>query len=208
MPAEDDPKEFPDVSHKLSAPKKLSAFEKERQAAEEKRRRAEAENAAALKDFEDSFGGEEEEEDKYDGFPRFNAPPSGPRGGFGGPPGRYGGAPSRSGQGNLGPGGAPPSLKRKRALDEMREAHEARREQEALVDEYPKARSANREDSYASAHEDDREDRELRRFIANALTAEMMNSIPGGTNSDRAKTPVDVPESERQISWNNQQEGS
>ena len=57
-------------------------------------------------------------------------------------------------------------------------------------------------------HEDDREDRELRRFIANALTAEMMNSIPGGTNSDRAKTPVDVPESERQISWNNQQEGS
>lgn len=178
MPTEDDPKEFPDVSQKLSAPKKLSAFEKERQAAEEKRRRAEAENAAALKDFENSFGGEEE--DKYDGFPRFNAPPSGPRGGFGGPPNRYGAGLPKSGPGSLGPGLAPPSLKRKRALDEMREAQEARREQEGLIDDYPRSRSAHREDSYSSAHEDDRED------IAPRPTVQL-SCLPPSMNSEEVK---------------------
>lgn len=163
MADEDDIREFPDVSHKLAAPKKLSAFEKERIAAEEKRKRAEEENAAALKDFEASFGGDEDD-DRYDGFPRFNAPPSGPkgaglgRGDLGRPPGRYGGptSTSRSGPGSLGPipGPPPPSLKRKRALDEMREAQEARRESEALQKEYGRSSSGMGEQQ-SSANEED-----------------------------------------------------
>ena len=60
---EDKLKEFPDVTQKLAAPKKLSAFEKERQAAQAKQQRAEAENAAALKAFEDSFADEDDDDD-------------------------------------------------------------------------------------------------------------------------------------------------
>ncbi|KAF7187790.1 U2 snRNP-associated SURP motif-containing protein [Pseudocercospora fuligena] len=135
MAEEENPKEFPDVKEKLSAPKKLSAFEKERLAQEEKRRREQAEAAAALKDFEDSFGGNDD--DDYDGFPM------GARGSYGASRGAYGGSrggfggPPRSGPGSLGPvPGPPPSLKRKRALDELREQQEARREQEAFAREY------------------------------------------------------------------------
>ncbi|EME77376.1 uncharacterized protein MYCFIDRAFT_179947, partial [Pseudocercospora fijiensis CIRAD86] len=84
MAEEENPKEFPDVKDKLCAPKKLSAFEKERLAQEEKRRREHAEAAAALKDFEDSFGGNDD--DDYDGFPM------GARGNYGAPRGAYGGS--------------------------------------------------------------------------------------------------------------------
>ncbi|KAK0304732.1 hypothetical protein LTR01_007231 [Friedmanniomyces endolithicus] len=146
MAGEEAIKEFPDVNHKLAAPKKLSAFEKERQAADEKRRRAEAEDAAALKAFQDSFGGDGD--DSLAAAVRARGPPAGPRGGGGGGGGAGGyGGPDRgsgmppmgprSGPGSLGGGQgmAPPSLKRKRALDEMREAQEARREQAMLGDE-------------------------------------------------------------------------
>ncbi|KAK0249072.1 hypothetical protein LTS09_015745 [Friedmanniomyces endolithicus] len=144
MAGEEAIKEFPDVNHKLAAPKKLSAFEKERQAADEKRRRAEAEDAAALKAFQDSFGGDGD--DPLAAAVRARGPPAGPRGGGGGGGGGGYGGPDRgsgmppmgprSGPGSLGAGQgmAPPSLKRKRALDEMREAQEARREQAMLGD--------------------------------------------------------------------------
>ncbi|KXS94693.1 hypothetical protein AC578_10360 [Pseudocercospora eumusae] len=137
MAEEENPKEFPDVKEKLSAPKKLSAFEKDRLAQEEKRRREQAEAAAALKDFEDSFGGNDDDDDDYDGFPMGARGSYGARrGAYGGSRGGFGAAP-RSGPGSLGPvPGPPPSLKRKRALDELREQQEARREQEALAREY------------------------------------------------------------------------
>ena len=136
--------EFPDVSSKLAAPKKISAFEKDRQAAQAKQQRAEAENAAALREFEDAFkvGNEDDEDDDDDDLPRHysgsRGPPVGPRGGaygsgFGDRGGRYGmsSGPPRTGPGSLGPApGLPPSMKRKRALDELREAQEARREYE------------------------------------------------------------------------------
>ena len=100
--------QFPDVQQKLAAPKKLSAFKKERQAAALKQQKAEEENAAALRAFEDSFadddGGEKEGGPSYGGGDR--APPSGPRGhGYDGPRGRQGMPPMgpRSGPGSLGP---------------------------------------------------------------------------------------------------------
>lgn len=144
MEDDQDVDHFPDISHKLAAPKKLSAFERDRQAAEAKARRAEEENAAALREFEESFGGSQTGPDRgYGNISR--DPPTGPRGGgFGGRGGRYGaphmgprggqaGSMPKSGPGSLGPapGGMPPppSLKRKRMMEEAREAEEARREQ-------------------------------------------------------------------------------
>ncbi|KAK3724197.1 hypothetical protein LTR37_001322 [Vermiconidia calcicola] len=138
MEGKDNPKEFPDVGQKLSAPKKLSAFEKERQAAAAKQQRAEAENAAALRAFENSFAGDDDD-DPLSSLTVGRGPPTGPRApgmGYGPSAARYGMPPGpRGGPGNFGsmPGPPPPSLKRKRALDEMREAQEARREQEELL---------------------------------------------------------------------------
>jgi U2-associated protein SR140 len=63
MEGKDNPKEFPDVSQKLAAPKKLSQFEKDRQAAQAKQQRAEEENAAALKAFQSSFDADDDEGD-------------------------------------------------------------------------------------------------------------------------------------------------
>ncbi|EMC92797.1 hypothetical protein BAUCODRAFT_151203 [Baudoinia panamericana UAMH 10762] len=153
MASEESLKEFPDVSNKLQAPKKLSTYEKERQAAEAKRQKAEEENAAALRAFQDSFADEE------DDYPS-SAPPSGPRGsGLGyGEHGR-GHAPFPSGP-RSGPrtsewtsGMPPPSMKRKRALDEMREAQEARREQQSAS--YLRHRGREEQSPYR-----DREDRD------------------------------------------------
>ncbi|KAE9962269.1 hypothetical protein EG328_000719 [Venturia inaequalis] len=116
-------KEFPDISSKLSAPTKKSAFEKQKAEAEAKRIREEAENAAALKEFQASF----DDEDDDDGPP--NAL-NGFRSGYGGPPsgmggaGLLGGGPKRhftqlnrgtSGPGTLGP--VPGSMARKRGID-------------------------------------------------------------------------------------------
>ena len=149
MADEEHPKEFPDVNHKLAAPKKLSAFEKERQAAQAKQQRAEAENAAALRAFEDSFA-DEDDDDPLSNLTGGRGPPFGPGGGgggYGGPERRYGMPPEgpRSGTGTLGPvpGPPPPSLKRKRALDQMREAQEARREQE--IGDFEDSKSDSRE---------------------------------------------------------------
>lgn len=156
MADDGDPKEFPDVSHKLSAPKKQSQFEKDRQAAEEKRRRAEAENAAMLKEFQDdfdSFSQPDHRNNDSNGFQGFQIPPSGPRAsgmGFGGPP--------RSGPGSLGPvaGPPPPSLRQKRALDVMREEAEARRDHEDFTSKYAaRDRSAERDSKHRHVEEQD-----------------------------------------------------
>ena len=58
-------------------------------------------------------------------------------------------------------------------------------------------------------HEDEREDRELRRFVAHSLTAEMISSIPGAANpaGEETKPPAELPESERPVHWNSQQDG-
>ncbi|KAK4495589.1 hypothetical protein PRZ48_012857 [Zasmidium cellare] len=180
MAGDDDPKEFPDVSHKLSAPKKLSAFERERQAAEQKRRRAEAENEAALKEFEDAMLGDDGgQNDDFDGFPRFPNAPSGPRNfgtGYGGPPGRYGGPP-RGGPGSLGPvPRPPPSLKKKRALEEMREEREARRDHEDFTAEY-----LGRRDGHGHYSSEPREE-ELHDDIISRPTIQLSNLPPSSTD--------------------------
>ncbi|KAK5107786.1 hypothetical protein LTR62_000654 [Meristemomyces frigidus] len=149
--------EFPDVSNKLAAPKKLSAFEKDRQAAEAKRLRAEEENAAALRAFEDSFG-HEEGDDFPPSVPRKGLP-SGPRAAGPGPerPATISGA-SKAWSSSIGPGSGmpPPNLKRKRALDEMREAQEARREQSMHGNQ--DSQGQGRYESHSTSHEDVRED--------------------------------------------------
>ncbi|KAI4718651.1 hypothetical protein E4T48_05147 [Aureobasidium sp. EXF-10727] len=114
-------KGIPDLSSKLNAPKKVSVFEKQRQEAEAKRIREEAENRAALREFEDSFADEDEDD--------FVAQVAAGRSAYGGPRvadggGYTRGAPMRSsGPGTLGPppGPAPLSLKRKRELEQERE---------------------------------------------------------------------------------------
>jgi U2-associated protein SR140 len=186
MAGNEDLREFPAVSQKLAAPKKLSAFEKERQAAEAKRQREDAETAAALKAFQDDFAGEGEDAFSNDSSSR--AAPSGPRGyddgcgyrggygggycggyrgGYGGNRGggRFGGGPPtgpRSRPGGFGPPmpglPPPPSMKRKRALDAQREADEARRELDIA---YGRAgRSRDRTHSSADhMEEEERDDR-------------------------------------------------
>lgn len=131
------PKEFPDVEQKLAAPKKLSAFEKDRQAALLKEKRAEAENAAALKAFAESFGDNEDEDDSISQLSGGRGPLPG-SGGSGGSVADVRRGPTfgalRSGPGRLDSVRGPPplNLKRKRALDEMREAQEAAKELDGL----------------------------------------------------------------------------
>jgi U2-associated protein SR140 len=181
--------EFPDVSSKLAAPKKISAFEKERQAAQAKQQRAEAENAAALREFEDAFNvGNEDDDD--DDLPRHysggRGPPAGPRGGgygssFGDRGGRYGmsSGPLRSGPGSLGPVPGPPlSMKRKRALDELREAQEARREYE----DYGYSGSNSRGSPQPTAREEETQD-----FDAPRPTIQL-SSLPPNISVDELKS--------------------
>ncbi|KAA8905052.1 hypothetical protein FN846DRAFT_779148 [Sphaerosporella brunnea] len=94
------PRQFPNVRDKLSAPSKKTAFEKARLEAEEKRKREEAETAAVYKDFVASF----------DEGPS-NAPPSGFRGGF-----RSGGGGRRHFSGARGAAAPPPPALRKRNI--------------------------------------------------------------------------------------------
>ncbi|KAF2718138.1 hypothetical protein K431DRAFT_287877 [Polychaeton citri CBS 116435] len=175
---EQHPEEFPDIGQKLAAPKKISQFERDRQAAEEKRKRAEAENAAALKEFQDSFADNNDDDDPLSHLSGRRGPPSGPRGvGFGGRGGRHGMPPPgpRSGPGGL--PGAPPSLKRKRALDELREAEDARREQGVL------AFSDSREDTSrrdSETHDEDREDDAPRPNL-------LLSNLPPTTTTDDVK---------------------
>jgi U2-associated protein SR140 len=124
-------KPIPDISSKLNAPKKVSIFEKQRQEAEAKRIREEAENRAALREFEDSFADEDEDD--------FVAQVAAGRSAYGGSRLQDGGgytrgAPMRSsGPGTLGPppGPAPLSLKRKRELEEARERERRQRDSRA-----------------------------------------------------------------------------
>jgi len=53
---------FPDINDKLNAPKKVSTFEKQRQEAESKRLREEAETRKALRDFQDAFEDDDEDD--------------------------------------------------------------------------------------------------------------------------------------------------
>ncbi|KAK3075722.1 hypothetical protein LTS18_013996, partial [Coniosporium uncinatum] len=84
--------QFPDLTNKLTAPTKKSAFERQKAEAEAKRAREEAENAAALEEFAASFGGDEEDAENF-------GAPTGPGGhGFGrggGAPGGVAGPPRR-----------------------------------------------------------------------------------------------------------------
>jgi U2-associated protein SR140 len=182
MAEEDDVQQFPDVKDKLAAPKKLSQFEKDRQVAEAKRRKEEEENAAALREFEDSFADENDQDDMISrtmGGRDGRAPPSGPRGGPGGFNGGGGRLPVlRSGPGSLpGPGlGMPPSLKRKRELEEAREAAEARRAELGYDygDDYEAGMSP------AAIQEDSREDNTPKPTI-------QLSSIPPGTSEQEIK---------------------
>ena len=210
----EDLEEFPDVTQKLAAPKKISAFEKERQAAQAKQQRAEAENAAALREFENAFDVDDDGDDFRQPLMGGRGPQIGPRGGgFARGPAeqsrRYGGPP-RSGPGSLGPGpGAPPSMKRKRALDELREAQEARREAEVLQAEY--AGGDNRVNSQTAARDEAQEfdaprptlqlsslppmvtAEDLKVLLRDYVTVQSIRFIPPGgpaSNSKRSTTAI------------------
>jgi U2-associated protein SR140 len=185
MAEEDDIQQFPDVKEKLAAPKKLSQFEKDRQFAEAKRRKEEEENAAVLREFEDEHHADEVLVDQDDmishamGGRGGRGPPSGPRGGpggFGGGGGRF--PMPRSGPGSLaGSGmGMPPSMKRKREMEEAREAEEARRAELGYEygDDYQEGRSS------AAVQEDTRDDHTPKPTV-------QLSSIPPGTSEQEIK---------------------
>ncbi|KAF2086755.1 hypothetical protein K490DRAFT_74339 [Saccharata proteae CBS 121410] len=118
MSKESDIKEFPDISNKLSAPAKKSAFERQKAEAEAKRLKEERENKAALSDFIKSLEGDDGESQGQDSAGRSdgNGPLPATRA-LGGAPKRHFASSSlnrSSGPGTLGPG-QPPS--RKRAFD-------------------------------------------------------------------------------------------
>lgn len=178
MAEDDNVQQFPDVKDKLAAPKKLSQFEKDRQIAEAKRRKEEEENAAALREFEDSFADDNDEDDMISrtmGGRGGRAPPSGPRGG----PGGFNGGGGRFGAPRSGPGSLPmpPSMKRKRELEEAREAAEARRAELGYdyADDYQEGMSP------AAVQEDPREDNTPKPTV-------QLSSIPPGTSEQEIKT--------------------
>lgn len=133
-------KEFPDVDNKLRAPYKKSQFEKQREEAEKKRIREEAENAAALRAFQEEFedddcSGANTRQGGYDqrgvygggdygqgGYGGRGGPPSRGMEPGRGPPGPHGGrgfsgglgGPPPRGVGSLGP---PPPSMRSRELE-------------------------------------------------------------------------------------------
>ena len=174
MADEDRVEQFPDVVQKLSAPKKLSKFEQEKKDADAKRRKEEEENAAALREFEESFAHDEDDDDRLsrpmDGRGS-RGPSSGGPGGLGGGA-RY--SASRSGPGSL---PAPPlSLKRKREIEEAREAAEARRAELG----YDDAEDYQPGISPAATQEDDRDDVTPKPIM-------QLSSIPPGTSVEEIK---------------------
>ncbi|KAK0709549.1 hypothetical protein B0T26DRAFT_742954 [Lasiosphaeria miniovina] len=130
--------EFPDAEAKLQRPVKQSAFERQKAEAEAKRRREEAETAAALESFRETFGDDDSFRSSArdskpppsrltDGFP--NKPPLGASTGYGGGSGkRHFGVPSgptmKSGPGSLGP--VPSSLGKKRPFEGFQSRDEGR----------------------------------------------------------------------------------
>ena len=100
-------KAFPDITQKLNAPVRKTAFERQKEEAEAKRKREEAETAAALKEFEESFA---DEDDGMSGGGGYNGGFGGRgrgigfRGGMGGTPrGNFGGSMRGTGPGSLPP---------------------------------------------------------------------------------------------------------
>jgi U2-associated protein SR140 len=177
MADEERVEQFPDVVQKLSAPKKLSKFEQEKKDADAKRRKEEEENAAALREFQESFAHEGDEEDMLsrtmDGRGS-RGPSSGPRGGAGGLGGGARYQAPRSGPGSL--PGPPMSLKRKRELEEAREAAEARRAELG----YDDAEDYKQGMSPAAAQDDDRDD-------VTPKPTMQLSSIPPGTSVEEIK---------------------
>jgi len=110
--------EFPDIASKLSAPTKVSQFEKQKAEAEAKRAREKAETAAALAEFEKSF-------DDEDGRP---APLPSQRGAFASAPApgkrHFTSTGLKSGPGSLprsGPGSLGSAYNKKRPFDDYTE---------------------------------------------------------------------------------------
>ncbi|QDS75642.1 hypothetical protein FKW77_006959 [Venturia effusa] len=186
-------KEFPDISSKLSAPAKKSAFEKQKAEAEAKRIREEAENAAALKEFQASFDDEDDDDD---------GPPNaliGSRSGYGASQSGVGGTallnagPKRhftqlnrgtSGPGTLGP--VPGSMTRKRGLDGSFIPQQQQRDKGifAYDDDSGGSRRAFQQDS------DDEDDRgQSRREEEKAVPKPtvQLSSLPPGTTDATIK---------------------
>jgi U2-associated protein SR140 len=100
-------KAFPELTQKLNAPVRKTAFERQKEEAEAKRKREEAETAAALKEFEESFAEEPEgqgNDNAYNSYGGSRGRGLGFRGGIGmmgGPPRQQfgGGAPGGRGGG-------------------------------------------------------------------------------------------------------------
>lgn len=118
--------QFPDIEAKLQKPTKQSAFEKQRAEAAAKRQREEAENAAVLKDFVESFDDEDDDNglrlgSRRDHESNLNAPLRARLGMSGGPSGpskrHFGSSTLKSGPGSLGP--APSGFGKKRSFQDF-----------------------------------------------------------------------------------------
>lgn len=176
--ADEHPREFPDISKKLAAPKKLSAFERGRHEKEAKKKKAAEEEARALKEFEESFAADDD--DAIATMAIGGRPPQPPRG------------PRGSGLGLLDDddynyddrGVQPPPAKKKRALDEMREREGFKQNQGVpTYDRNPRSQ-------YGRAMSDDNVDRDDdRRSPERAAPKATMqlSMMPLGTTPDQVK---------------------
>lgn len=197
-------KQFPDIKGKLNAPKKISVFERQRQEAESKRLREEAETRKALRDFEDSFLDDDDDDDDDPianiaagrGFG--DSVPTGPRGAgvgsLGGP--RHFLPPSGK---NVGPGslGPPPSMKRKRELEGIREENKRDRDRDNTgPSSFGRSGSGRKDVSSALGEFDDDEDddhqargRERNRTPEEAVRKPtiLLSSLPSGTTKEQIK---------------------
>lgn len=196
MDDKDKLKDFPDISEKLNAPKKISVFERQRQEAETKRLREEAETRKALREFENSFAEDDDDDDPISNIAAgrgFNDNvPTGPRGVGLGTPGGPRHFPEssvpRAGPGSLGP---PPSLKRKREFDTGRGEHRGGNHR----DGHRPSSSGQRNTSLGLGEfdDDDEEERESRRRQRGSPEEDvrkptmLLSNIPPGTKKDTLK---------------------
>lgn len=181
MPEPSKIKDFSEISNKLTAPSKKSVFERQKEEAEAKRIREEAETAAVLKDFVESF-------DDTTG-PGSNAGRYGDNslGGSGyGPPSIRGGggsrrhfAPSRvlkSGPGSLGPAGPP----RKRPLDGSYPAPARQKDRGILAFDDLSSNTDTRA-AFQASDDEDVDDQSLEERAAPKPTLQL-SSLPPGTS--------------------------
>ena len=192
MASDRDLKEFPNAEAKLQRPTKLSAFEKQRADAEAKRLREAAETEAALQAFQESLGGEADD-DLTSG-----ANPGGPRHrpvGFSGfssrqaPPKRHGlqiGSGLKSGPGSLGP--SPSAFGKKRSFQDFADT--------------PKKRCGPGQDDHqakskpishafqASDDEDELDTLERAKGKAVARPTLRLSNLPPGTSQSLIKTLI------------------